>query len=98
MRKIRSRRSWSSDQKRTLTNEARRLIASGKTLHAASRTLNVRPVSLALWMRQYPETALQRVEVVDDERIAELVLVVPGGYRVQVLTVETLVRVLEGLR
>ena len=82
MTKTRFRRSWSKDQKRTLVAEARQRLAAGEKFSAVVAALDVIDGSLRLWMRQFPEAAIQRVQIIDaiPER-AGITLVTPNGFR-----------------
>ena len=82
MTKTRFRRSWSKDQKRALVAEARQRLAAGQKFSAVVAALDVIDGSLRLWMRQFPETAIQRVQIIDEVPESDRsTLVTPTGFR-----------------
>lgn len=94
-----SRRSWSQDQKRALAEEARRRRRAGDSFKAITKSMGVLEGSLRLWMQQFPERAIQPVEIIEaDAGSSAIAVVTPDGYRIEGLCVSAAVQVLERLR
>jgi hypothetical protein len=96
---LKSRRSWTSDQKRTLVDLARRRRAEGVDFQQVAAELGVGKGSLYQWMRQFPERALQPITIVDMVPSGTAIsLVTPDGYRFEGLDLGAAVRLREQLR
>ena len=85
---------------------ARRQLASGATVAAVARALQVAPATVSRWQSMPSAsvaTALVPVEIVADEPATSmasrtLTLVGPGGYRVEGLTIAEVGTLLRALR
>jgi hypothetical protein len=85
---------------------AQRQLASGATVAAVARALQVAPATVSRWQsvpRAMVVTALVPVEIVADEpatttATGSLTLVGPGGYRVEGLTIAEAATLLRALR
>jgi transposase len=69
---------------------------SGESVQQVASELGVSNWSLSRWASE-SEGVVRRVEVVDTEESAELSLVTPRGYRIEGLTEEGLLRLVERL-
>ena len=63
-------------------SEARQRLAAGQKFSAIVAALDIVEGSLRLWMRQFPETAIQPVQIIDSvPATSGIVIVAPNGFR-----------------
>ena len=79
---------FSEAARRATLEHARRREAEGASLKRVAEETGVGYETLRRWQRE--ESALQPVRIVDDARSESAVLVLPGGVRVEGLSVEAL--------
>lgn len=105
----RPRRQFSTADKARIAAKGHELRASGLSLRAAAAKLDVLENSLRLWMKQHPVVApkLRRVRLIDRPAKSaapvitpapQMSVTTPDGFRIDGLTVESAIAILERLR
>ena len=99
MTQKKNRRSWTADQKQAIAAEARRRRAAGEPFKSITAAVGVLEGSLRLWMDQFPERVLKRVQVVDDEPISGAIsLLTPDGFLFDGLEISSAARLWAEIR
>lgn len=93
---------YSREFRAEVVKVARTGRAEGLTVARIARDLGLRTQTLTRWLRHAPSSTLRPIQVVDQQSSApvaatSLVLVVPGGCRVEGLDTDSVVRVLRSL-
>jgi transposase-like protein len=87
---------YSRELRREAVAYVQRTRRSGGTLERAASELGVSMTSLSRWSSE-PKAALRRIEVLEPAETSALSLVTPRGYRVEGLSEERLLRLVERL-
>lgn len=101
----RRRRHFTPEERSRLAREAHRLRSSGLALHTAAKELDVVVSSLRLWMMKHPPTpTLRPVRLVapadqsPEPLSAQTSVTTPDGFRIDGLTIESALVLVEKLR
>ncbi|MEQ8280832.1 MAG: transposase [Deltaproteobacteria bacterium] len=96
----RPRRSWPKAEKARIAQLVRRRRAAGARFRELVDELGIQEGSLRLWLKQYPEAALQPVEIVEEPLPIDrpIALVTPDGFRFEGIELAIAVRLWERLR